>query len=322
MSTLVLSTNDVEKCIDMGAVLKAVEDAFKEYGKGRAIMPPKEYINLPKGDFRAMPSYVHGASGLKWVCVYPDNPKSSGLPTVMGVVIYNDPETGYPLAVMDGTLVTQLRTGASSGVASKYLAKKDSKSFGLVGCGAQSYTQFTAIKEIFDIDIVNIFDISKKAINGFKETFSEYNIKKCPLKEVVNSDIVSTVTPVRDPLVKREWIRPETHINAIGADAAGKQELDSQILIDSKVVVDDIKQASHGGEINMAISNGVFKISDIYATLSEIVIGTKEGRVGEEITVFDSTGLAIQDTATAKVIYEVAMKNDLGIEVDFVGEEC
>lgn len=319
MGTLVLSTTDVEKSIDMRAVLDRVEDAFVEYGKGRAIMPPKEYINLQNGDFRAMPSYVHGAIGLKWVCVYPDNPKTRRLPTVMGVVIYNDSETGYPLAVMDGTLVTKLRTGASAGVASKYLAKEDSKSFGLVGCGAQAHTQFTAIRELFDIDVIKVFDVSKKSVNDFKKAFSGYNVIKRPVKEVVNSDIVSTVTPVREPLVKREWISPGTHINAIGADAAQKQELDPKILLDARVVVDDIRQASHGGEINVAISDGIFMAEDIYATLGEIVTGKKKGRMGDEITVFDSTGLAIQDTVAAKAIYEVAREKGFGIEVDFVG---
>ncbi|MDY6964890.1 MAG: ornithine cyclodeaminase family protein [Halobacteriota archaeon] len=322
MSTLVLSTDDVKRSVDMNTVLRTVEDAFREYGEDRAIMPPKEYINLPKGDFRAMPSYVNGAAGLKWVCVYPDNPRTKNLPTVMGVVVYNNPETGYPLAVMDGTLVTQLRTGASAGVASKYLARVDSETLGIVGCGAQAYTQFTAIKEFFDIDVIRVCDISKKAVDEFKEVFSQYNVEECPISEVVNSDIISTVTPAREPLIKREWVKAGTHINAIGADAKGKQELDIQILLDAKVVVDDTRQASHGGEINIAISSGLLKVEEIHATLGEIVTGKKKGREGDEITVFDSTGLAIQDTATAKAIYQVAKKKGLGTEIDFVGEGC
>ncbi|MDY6958385.1 MAG: alanine dehydrogenase [Halobacteriota archaeon] len=320
MGTLVLSTDDVKRCADIGAVLKACEFAFGEYGEGRAIMPPKEYINLPKGDFRAMPSFINGAVGLKWVCVYPDNPTKKNLPTVMGVVILCDPDTGYPISVMDGTLITQLRTGASAGVASKYLARKDSKSIGLVGCGAQAHTQLKAILENFDLDIIKIFDISEKVASRFKEAFSSYNVKECSIEEVVGCDIVSTVTPVREPIVKREWILPGTHINAIGADAAGKQELDSKIIVDAKVVVDDIRQASHGGEINIPISRGIIKTEDIYATLGEIVTGRKKGRESDEITVFDSTGLAIQDMATAKVVYEVANKKGLGVEVNFVGE--
>jgi len=320
MGTLVLSTDDVKRCANIGAVLKAVEYAFSEYGEGRVIMPPKEYINLPKGDFRAMPSFLDGAVGLKWVCVYPDNPQKRNIPTVMGVVILCDPDTGYPISVMDGTLVTQLRTGASSGVASKYLAREDSESIGLVGCGAQAHTQLKAIMETFDFDVIKIYDISGEVVKKFKGAFSEYNVKECPIKEVVRCDIVSTVTPVREPLVKREWVIPGTHINAIGADAAGKQELDSKIIRDAKVVVDDIKQASHGGEINVPITESIIKTDDIYATLSEIVTGRKRGRESDEITVFDSTGLAIQDMATAKVVYEVAKKKGLGMEVNFVGE--
>ncbi|MDY6930943.1 MAG: ornithine cyclodeaminase family protein [Halobacteriota archaeon] len=321
MGTLILSTDDVKSCADIKAVLEAVEGAFIEYGEGRAIMPPKEYIDLPKGDFRAMPSFIDGAVGLKWVCVYPDNPKKESLPTVMGVVILCDPDTGYPISVMDGTLVTQLRTGASAGVASKYLARGDSESVGLVGCGAQARTQLKAILANFDIDIIKIYDISRDVVAGFKEYFSDenLNILECTIEEVVGCDIISTVTPVREPLVKREWVRSGTHINAIGADAPGKQELDSKIIIDAKVVVDDIRQASHGGEINVPIAENIFKSEDIYATLGEIVSGRKNGRESDEITVFDSTGLAIQDMATAKVIYQVAKDKGLGILVDFVG---
>lgn len=322
MATLVLSTKDVKESIDMKRVLKAVENAFLEHGNKKVIMPSKLYIDLPKGDFRAMPSYLEGLSALKWVCVYPKNPKSVNLPSVMGVVILNDPDTGYPLAVMDGTLITQLRTGASAAVASKYLAKKDSKSFGLIGCGAQSYTQFTAIRELFDISVVKIYDTSKKAITSFKSTFSKNGVKieSVTLEKVGKCDIISTVTPVRKPIVKRKMISPGAHINAIGADAKGKEELDPQILLDSKVVVDDLVQASHAGEINVPISSGLFDLKDVYAELGEIVAGKKKGRTKkDEITVFDSTGLAIQDAATAKAVFELAKKNGLGIEVDFVG---
>ena len=137
----------------------------------------------------------------------------------------------------------------------------------------------------------------------------EYPIKKCSLEEAVSSDIVCTLTPSRAPIIKREWIAAGTHINAIGADAAGKEELEPSILKDSLVVVDDMKQASVGGEINVPVAEGLFTLNEVYATIAEIFAGKKKGRTDDKvITVFDSTGVAIQDLAISKLIYEKAQE--------------
>ncbi|MBE0448495.1 MAG: alanine dehydrogenase [Actinobacteria bacterium] len=321
MRTRLLTASDIAKIIRMEDVLEAVEVAFHEHGMGRAIMPPKLYLNLSRfnGDFRAMPAYIQSSAGLKWVSVYPDNPKK-GLPTVLAMVIYSDPETGFPLAIMDATELTNYRTGAAGGVAAKYLADPNSKTLGLIGAGVQARTQFLAVTNYFDFSKILIWSPVEEEIEGIKADFKDLPIEKVTIEEVAGCNIVCTTTPVRGFIVKREWIKPGTHINAIGADAAGKQELDPRILKDAKVVVDDITQAKHSGEINIAIKRGLFAESDIYSTLGEIVTGAKRGRTSNEITVFDSTGLAIQDIATARMIFETARREGIGHEFDVIAQ--
>jgi len=320
MKTRLLTASDIKKIINMEDVLEAVEIAFREYGMGKAIMPPKLYLTLDKfnGDFRAMPSYIRGSAGIKWVSVYPDNPRK-GLPTVLAMIIYSDPETGFPLAVMDATELTNYRTGAGGGIAAKYLAKPDSKTLGLIGAGAQAKTQLLAVNQIFDFARIYVWSPAEEEIEGIKNEFPELPIEKAEIQVAAGCDIVCTTTPVREFIVKRAWIKPGAHINAIGADAAGKQELDPQILRDAKVVVDDTTQAKHSGEINVAIKRGLFTESDIYSTLGEIVTGAKKGRTGDEITVFDSTGLAIQDIITARMLFETARREGIGHEFDVIG---
>lgn len=317
MKTLLLTASDIEKILNMKDVLEAVEFAFREYGLGKTIMPPKLYLDLRKfnGDFRAMPAYVGGSAGLKWVSVYPDNPRK-GFPTVMAMIIYSDPETGFPFAIMDGTRITSYRTGAGGGVAAKYLARPDSKTLGLIGAGAQARTQLLAVNNYFEFEHIYVWSLAEEEIERFKNYFPNLSISAATIEEASGCDIVCTTTPVREYIVKWEWIKEGAHINAIGADAPGKQELDPRILSNAKVVVDDIAQATHSGEINVAIKRGLFAESDIYATLGEIVTGAKKGRTGNEITVFDSTGLAIQDISTARMLYEKAKREDIGHEFD------
>lgn len=320
MKTLLLTASNIKNILDMKDVLESVESAFREYGMGKTIMPPKLYLELQKfnGDFRAMPAYVSGSAGLKWVSVYPGNP-GKGLPTVMAMIIYSDPETGFPFAIMDGTQITSYRTGAGGGVAAKYLARPDSRTLGLIGAGVQARTQLLAVSNYFNFENIYVWSPVADEIEKFKGYFPDLPISGAEIDEAAGCDIVCTTTPVRDYIVKKKWIKEGAHINAIGADAPGKQELEPQILKDAKVVVDDIAQATHSGEVNVSIKRGLFSESDIYATLGEIVTGTKRGRVAKEITVFDSTGLAIQDISTARMLYEKAKREGVGYEFDVLG---
>ena len=321
--TLILTNSQVQRLIDMPQVLKAVENAFILYGKKLVQMPAKIYLHLDKyaGDFRAMPAYIEGmeACGLKWVNVHPEN-RRFGLPAVMAIIILSDPKTGFPLCVMDATLITNLRTGAAGAVAAKYLAREDSSIVGLVGCGAQARTQLLALKELFRIKLVyvwgNKLEYARKFLKDTKR-FGLNTVIKDKISDCTKqADIVVTTTPARKPIVESEWIRDGTHINAIGADAKGKEELKPQLLKRAKIIVDDWQQASHSGEINVALSRGIITKKDIHATLGEVLIGKKKGRVSQkEITIFDSTGLAIQDVAVANLVYKRALKNKLGLWV-------
>ncbi len=318
MSTLIIGAKDVRELLHMEEVMVAVEDGFRAYGEGRLEMPPKSYLRVEDGDFRAMPACIIGAAGVKWVNSHPNNHRR-GLPAVMGVFIYSDPETGYPLAVMDATEITAYRTGVTAAIASKYLARRDSLTLGLIGAGRQAYSQLLAHAEIFKLELIRIYDIRPEASRRFVESFPRLRIITSSCEETASSDIVCTLTPAREPLIKREWIRNGTHINAIGADAEGKEELDPAILQAATVIVDDLRQATAGGEINVPVRKGMFKLEQVYATLAQVVIGEKRGRKADnEITVFDSTGIAIEDLVTAKLVYEKAQQEGRGLAIELV----
>ncbi|MEM4512852.1 MAG: hypothetical protein QXK97_06140, partial [Acidilobaceae archaeon] len=234
------------------------------------------------------------------------------------------PETGTPLSVMDGTLITNHRTGAGGAIAIKYLARRDSRILGVIGAGVQGHIQTVYSSRVMKIEKVKIFDIIRSKAENYKREVERalgVDVIVCDNAECATRgvDVLVTATPARGPVVKKEWVEPGTHINAIGADAPGKQELDPAILKTAKIVVDDLEQASHSGEINVPLSQGIISMEDIYAELGEVVAGKKPGRVlDEEITIFDSTGLAIQDVATARLVYGKALERKLGVFIDIV----
>lgn len=313
--TALLTGRDIVKLVNMRQAINIARKVFAAHGHRRIQMPPKIYIHLGKynGDFRAMPAYVEGmeACGVKWVNVHPHN-RVHGLPTVMALIVLSDHKTGFPIAIMDGTYITSLRTGAAGGIGAKYLAKKSSSSIGFVGCGVQASFQLMALRNLFNIRAISAYDKEPARAKQFLRQIANLGIaaKNCDSVEtcVRNKDIVVTTTPSRKPIIRAAWISPGTHINAIGADAKGKQELDPAILKKARIIVDDIAQAIHSGEINVPLSKKLFKAGDIRATLGQVVVGAKSGRVSpKDITIFDSTGLAIQDMALASYIYKKAI---------------
>jgi len=319
MPTLLLDRKAVNNLMNMSDVINVVEEAFKMWGEGKVNMPPKAYLLVEHGDFRAMPAALPGCAGVKWVNAHPQN-QSRNLPSVMAVIIYNDPETGYPLAIMDGTKITAYRTGAAAAIASKYLARQDSHTIGIIGAGCQAYTQIMAHAELFDLSSINVFDISETAVDKLIKSFPEFPVRSCSIQEAAASDIVCTLTPSRNPIIKKEWIIAGTHINAVGADAAGKEELDPSILKEAIVVVDDLRQASTGGEINVLIKKGIYTVNEIYGTLPELVVRKKKGRTDNKvITVFDSTGIAVEDIAVAKFLFEKGQQMGGYPSIDLIG---
>ncbi|WP_455364836.1 alanine dehydrogenase [[Eubacterium] cellulosolvens] len=322
MDILFLNQQEISNLLTMKDVIQAVESALKEKGEGKVEMPPKTYLYYKKysGDLRVMPSYMVKSekSGVKVVNSHANNPRTKNLPTVMAVIILIDPSTGSPLAIMDGTLITAWRTGAAAGVAVKYLARKESRVLGLVGAGRQAQSQLEAITEVMDLVEVKVCDHQRDVVDRFiannKKLFDlNFTSTKSDQECVEGADIVSSQTPSRSFIIKDDWVRQGTHINAIGADAPGKQEIDPALLNRAKVLVDDWEQACHSGEVNVPLSQGIFRKEQIYGELSEVVCNLKVGRESDsEITVFDSTGLSIQDVATASLIYEKAKKMNVG----------
>jgi alanine dehydrogenase len=320
-----LSDSDVKHLITMNDIVPAVEHVFGEYAEGKVEMPGKIYVNVKGyGDFRAMPSYVPSinTAGIKWVNVHPDNPQK-GLPTVMATILLNDPKTGKLLCVMDGSSLTDERTGAAGGVAAKYLARKDASVVGIIGSGHQAWTQLLAYNVVFGnkIKLVKVYSRHlehAEALAGRIRAEMRYDARACSSpEEAADADIIATVTPARSPVLKAEWVKPGTHINAIGADAPGKQELETALTVKARVFVDSVEQASHSGEINVPWGQGLLTKDTIAGTIGEIITGKVPGRTDDrEITIFDSTGLAIQDMAVAHLIYERALGEGLGTELN------
>ncbi|MFQ3320383.1 MAG: alanine dehydrogenase, partial [Natronomonas sp.] len=251
METLLLNREDVGENARMDEVIVAVEEAFAAYQHGNVQMPAKSYIDLPQynGDFRSMPAYMDAgdwdAAGVKWVNVHTDNPENHDLPTVLGTMIYSDPTNAFPLALMDGTTLTRKRTGAAAAVATDHLAVAGASSLGIVGAGIQSHTQLEAISVVRDIETVVVADKRADAVERFIEVYGdEFDIRGGSIGEAASCDVLSTVTPVESPIVDHEDVGEHTHINAMGADAPGKNELDEEIVTNAKLVIDDYEQCT------------------------------------------------------------------------------
>jgi alanine dehydrogenase len=332
VKTLLLTGKQVKKILAMENVLGAVEDAFKHKGLEKVQMPPKAYLFYEKfdGDLRTMPSYVEDmdVSAVKIVNVHPQNAKNYGMRTVMGLLVLIDPHTGAPLAIMDATHITDMRTGAASAIASKYLARPNPRVLGIIGAGNQARTQMLAlITQYGRFDEVRIFDlypekaktVARQFRRLYRDRIGKIRAVSSAKDAVTGCDIVVTATSSRSPIVMDEWVGEGTHINCIGADAPGKQELDPRILKRARVVIDDWEQASHSGEINVPLSKGELTRDDVNDEIGRIVAGLSPGRQSDtEVTVFCSTGLAVQDCLTAKIVYDVASKEKVGRFVQIV----
>jgi alanine dehydrogenase len=292
-----------EAGLDLLRVNETVEAAFAAFARGETEMPPKVYVTLPGGDFRTMPAYIPalGLAGVKIVNVHPGNP-AHGLETVMALMVLLDPPTGLPYAILNATGLTDLRTGAAGAVAARHLCRKrDGVELGLVGAGRQAETQLEATAAWLGIDRVRVWSRSAATAEAFVRRFPQFDIRAETLERTADCDLLVTTTPSRAPLVMDAWVRDGTHINAIGADAPGKQELDPAILLRASVYVDDPRQALHSGEVNVPISSGLYSIDRIAGTIGDVIIGRAGRRSDNEVTVFDSTGLAVQDLAIAGV---------------------
>ncbi|MFQ6126009.1 MAG: ornithine cyclodeaminase family protein [Candidatus Heimdallarchaeota archaeon] len=322
---MILSQEEVRSCLPMCDAIKAVEDAYKAFAEGRVQMPPVQHLHVDKyrGEIDIKSGFVDdfGLIGTKIASGYYDNPKQ-GLPPGIGIIVLLDLKTSLPLAVMDGTYITAVRTGAAGAVAARVLARKESKQVGMVGSGTQGRQQVLGLNELFPLELVKVWNINK---NGREKYAMEMRERLGIDVQAVNSvksavseaDIVVTATPSRKALVMSEWIKEGTHINAIGADGPGKQEWDPKIMKRAtKIVVDSLAQCRVIGELQHALNQGIIQESDVHAEIGEILLGMKAARETEdEITLFDSTGLSAQDIAASHIVYTLAKRKGLGQRV-------
>lgn len=324
---LILSRSEAERVFTMKDALEAVEEAYRAQGEGKVINPMATSFVVPgyNGEVDIKSAYIESmnCSGLKFAGGYWDNPVKYGLPSVIGVILIADGSNGMPLAIMDGTHVGAYRTGAAGGVAAKYLARKESEKVAIIGTGNQGRLQLMALLENFDIRKVYAYDRDKARRAAYAEEMTRKTGVEVvsldePRKAVAQADIVVTATPATEAIVFDDWVRPGTHINAIGADMPGKQELDPLIFKRAKAVVDLREQCVEIGEIQNPIREGVITELDIYAEIGEIVAGKRKGRLEDnEITVFDSTGLGIQDVGAAYRAYVNAKNRNIGKKIKF-----
>lgn len=323
--TLILSRTEMMGLLTPAEYNTCVEQAYRMHGEGRFYMDPKGHIVLDKypGEWEAMPSYIEEpeAAACKWVSIREKNREKYDLPTVFSILIYTHPETGFPLAICDGSHHTVMRTGSAAAVSVKWLARKDSRKLAIVGAGNMAVGVLATCNEVFKWEEVRVWSRSKATVEEFaREQGPHYpHLRLLPstdLETVVRgADVVVTVTPARGPLVKKEWIGEGTHIAALGADKSGDQELDPAIVQRARIFVDDIRQCRTDGEINVPLSRGLIKESDIAGEIGEVIVGKKKGRTSDrEITLFDSTGIALQDSATIPLEYERALAAGVGIE--------
>jgi alanine dehydrogenase len=273
--------------------IERVRDGFVEYAGGDWQMPPKVYLDAPpNGDFRAMPAKGGGLAILKWVTSFPGNP-DAGLPVVMGMICVSSEVDGQPLALVDVRSVTALRTGAVAAVAAQELAREDARSVGIIGCGLHgSWAARCLAAAEYGPGICH--DPDPEAAGRLA---GELDWEAGSREDALGCDVVTCVTPGAEPVVGREDLRPGMHLNMLGADGPGKAEATPAAVAACRLFCDEWEQASHGGELTGAVNAGLVSRSDV-TELGDVMTGAAPGRPGpDSVTLFDSTGLAIQDLA-------------------------
>lgn len=319
-----LTRQDVESVLTIDDAIPAVEEAFRQLAMGDAVLPQRVGIGLAKygGGGAAMPAYVGGdvdGLGLKVVTLFPGNPGERGLPAVMATMMLLDPRSGALLAVMEAGFLTAMRTGAVGGVAARHLARPDAATVTVFGAGVQARTQLAAVCAVRPIERAFVVDLVSEAAQRYAGEMTErLNIPVEPAGDVQATvemaDVVVTATTAHEPLFDGNWLRPGTHVNGIGSHSPGARELDTTAIQRAKVVVDQTAAClAEAGDLIIPIQKGAITKAHIHAQLGEIVAGLEPGRqADDEITLFKSVGLAIQDVAVAALVFEKAQAAGIG----------
>ncbi|ANK88934.1 MULTISPECIES: ornithine cyclodeaminase family protein [Rhizobium] len=328
MKTLLLKKDEVSRLISVTEVIAAVEEAYKAFSSDQVEQPDYMGIDLPSprgeidfklGYYKANEIISMKASSGGFI----DNPTAHGVPNGMATIFLFDARSGALICVMDGSLILGLRTGASGAVSVKALARKNATTVASIGTGNQARMQIRSINEIMKIEEIHAWDSNPDTLFKYKTDIeSELGIPvmmaNSKKEAVEQADILVTTTRGRGSLVEAGWVRPGTHIVAIGTDQQGKQELDPEIFRNAKLVVDSMAQCTEKGETWHPLNKNIITKDDIHGEIGEILLGRKPGRESDdEITIFDSTGMAIQDNTTASKIYHNAIANNVGTFFQF-----
>jgi len=328
MKTLLLKKEEVRRLICMKEVIGTVEEAYKAFNSdqveqpdyiGIHLPPPRGEIDFKLGYYKANEVISMKASSGGFI----NNPTAHGVPSGMGTILLFDARSCTLICVVDGSLITGLRTGASGAVSVKTLARKNAKKITSIGTGNQARMQIRAINEIMEIEEIHAWNRNPDTLSKYKTDIeSELGIPvimaNSKQEAVEKADILITTTRGKGSLVEADWVKPGTHIVAIGTDQRGKQELDPALFRNAKVVVDSIAQCTEKGETWHPLSENIITKDDIHGEIGEILLGRKPGRESdEEVTIFDSTGMAIQDNTTASKIYRNAIDRNVGTFFEF-----
>lgn len=325
-SPLLLTRRDVASLITLDECITAVERAFRLYCEDKAGALGVLSMHTEGGGFHIKAAFMPGHGkffAAKLNANFVRNRECFGMPTIQGVIVLCNAENGFPLALMDSIEITIQRTAAATAIAARYLARADSHVALICGCGNQGHAQLAALTRVLPISQVFAFDQNDGAAQAFaSHVFGTFRINAEPVHDLCSavrqSDVVVTCTSSNEFFLQRNYVRPGTFIAAIGADSPQKQELEPALLTGNKVVADIVEQCAAMGDLHHAITQDLMTSSDVYAELGELCAGRKPGRTSDnEITIFDSTGAALQDTATAVLAYEKALQSGLGMMFDF-----
>jgi len=323
---LLLGSREIQSLLTLDECIGAVEHAFRVHGEGSATPPAVLSMHAADGGFHVKAGLLEldrSYFAAKVNGNFPENPLRFGLPTIQGVIVLCDAGNGTPLAVMDSRDITSLRTAAATAVAAKFLARPDSQTVTICGCGNQGRIQLKALSRVFQLETVFAYDTDgQQALRFSQDLTSELEIPVKPVPDLAaavrQSDICVTCTTSRQPLLGSDDVSPGTFIAAVGADNPQKQELHLSLMAKSKIVCDILEQCAVMGDLHHALDAGVVTLANVYAELGEIVAEKKPGRESqEEITIFDSTGMALQDVAAAVILYQKAEKQGAGLRFSF-----
>jgi ornithine cyclodeaminase/alanine dehydrogenase len=323
--TLILTASELQALADMPGTIAAVERVFAGLSRGTAVQPAPASLVLPSSDARFLPmAALSGTEELASVKLLADIPANgaANLPTQRSTIMLVSQLTGETLAILDGKVPTRVRTAAASAVATKLLARPGSTTLGLVGAGALAVAHVEAMLAVLPIENVVVWSRSAATVEAFCHEVSQYGLniaRASSVREVVEgADVLCTLTPAVEPLVKGEWFRPGLHVNAVGSrPRPDHREIDSAGMVRARVFVDSLATAkAKSGGLIIPVAEGVMTFDDVKAELGDVAAGTKAGRLADEdVTLFNSVGIGLQDLAIGRLLYDAALNQGIGTHV-------